>query len=540
MDKRSLLFIVLTFFVIMIYSYINAPKMMETEKNDAETTLADKPARETPAPITTSHKFADSFQNMFAIKQNPSNNKLYIDSDIQSYIFDIDKASIISCQLMSYYSTSDRTSRIEMVSEESGQEKSFPLDIIFFDEILQKEYADTPFTVEQDMRESGIIKLDKKMDIVFSKKTDNLFVKKTITFYPDKYGIDVDLIIDIAEAGDGEPISYAVITGPDLLDGREDMKTKGRYTQPDNIIYKFSDKTKGVKYEKIENDLIILPSDTGFISLNDLYFTQVLLSGGKNAYPFYTRDLVIGYVFDAGKSQLSLYLGPKSKDNLTAFDQSLGSLINFGFFSIIASPLHKVINLFYNMIGNYGIAIILLTIAIKLIFFPITFKSYLQMKRMSKLNPQMKELRKKLKDQPQKLNQEIQALYKKHNVNPLSGCLPMFLQLPVLFALYRVLSLAIELRHQHFLWISDLAGPDPYLILPILMSVAMFFQQKLTPTSADPKQAKMMAIMMPALFFIMFRNLQAGLVLYWFTSNLLIIIEQSIITKAHLKEEKKN
>jgi YidC/Oxa1 family membrane protein insertase len=289
----------------------------------------------------------------------------------------------------------------------------------------------------------------------------------------------------------------------------------------------------------METDFNILSKNTDFIALNDLYFVQAFIPVSRNSYPFFTSGQVIGYAFQDDHAELSLYIGPKSKTMLGKFDKNLSTLVDFGFFSIIASPLHMVINLFYGFIGNYGVAIILLTISIKLIFFPITFKSYLQMRRMTKLNPQMKEIRKKYKDQPQKLNQEIQALYKKHNVNPLSSCLPMFLQLPVLFALYRVLSIAIELRHQSFLWINDLAGPDPYLVLPILMSVAMFFQQKLTPTSADPKQAKMMAILMPGLFFIMFRNLQAGLVLYWFTSNLLIILEQTFINKAHLKEEQK-
>ncbi len=535
MDKRSLLFIVLTFLVIIAYSYINAPSL--NEQTEKAQNASEAQQEQIPEPVLTeTENPSDLIADFQLSKIKPSSNKIYIDTEMQSFIIDADRASIISCQLKNYYVTTDKSSEIELISEESNAEWLFPLDIVFFDQNMQETYESVPYSIVSGIDSAGIIKLHSPREIVFQKQLAESSIKKTIKFYPDKYGLDVSIDIENSD----QNLKYALICGPDLILDREGMQGKGRYSQPDNIIFRLNEKNKGIKAEKIETDFNVLSKNAEFIALNDLYFVQVMLSKDMNATPFFTSNLIIGYAFSSHHADLSLYMGPKSKKQLNNFDTGLASLVDFGFFSIIASPLHKIIDLFYSFIGNYGIAIILLTLSIKLIFFPITFKSYLQMRRMSKLAPQMKEIRKKLKDQPQKMNQEIQALYKKHNVNPFSSCLPMFLQLPVLFALYRVLSIAIELRHQGFLWITDLAGPDPYMILPILMSVAMFFQQRLTPTSADPKQAKMMSILMPAIFFIMFRNLQAGLVLYWFTSNLLIILEQTLINKAHLKEEQKS
>lgn len=532
MDKRSLLFVVLTFLVIMVYSYINAPEITKEEIKEETTIEKETILPLKPREFTGVAKYLHDDRFL----QELSTQRLHVNTEIQEYIIDIDRASIISCQLKNYWTTTEQSRYIELISQESEQNNLFPLDIVFFDEDIQKINVNTPFLPDisaRDFHEKYPV-LNKPVEIVFKKPLLEMVLTKRFTFYPDKYGINIEIEIE-----DHDGTKYAVIAGPGLLQDREDLKTKGRYAQPDNVIYlnRYKGKVEGIKQDKIDEEINILPNDTVFIALNDLYFAQVLSSYDKGTHPFYTNDLIIAYLFEGKNASLSLYLGPKNKQDLQSFDDAFGAILSFGFFSVIAIPLHNIINIFYGFIGNYGFAIIILTIGIKLIFFPITFKSYIQMRKMNKLNPMMKEIRKKFKDQPQKLNQEIQALYKKHGVNPIAGCLPMLLQFPILFALYRVLSIAIELRHQPFLWINDLAGPDPYLILPILMSTAMFVQQKLTPTSADPKQAKMMAIMMPAFFFIMFRNLQAGLVLYWFTSNLLIITEQFIISKAYSIDE---
>lgn len=224
-----------------------------------------------------------------------------------------------------------------------------------------------------------------------------------------------------------------------------------------------------------------------------------------------------------------LYSGPKETNQLSKFDYNLSRAVDFGFFSFLAKPLHFFLNYFYNILGNYGISIILLTVIIKLIFWPLTQKSYVSMKAMQKLQPEMKKIREKYRTDRDGLNRATMQLYQENRVNPLGGCLPMLVQIPVFFALYKVLLDTIELRHAPFmLWITDLSVKDPYFVTPVLMGITMFIQQKLTPSTMDPIQAKMM-LAMPIVFTFLFLNFPAGLVLYWLVNNLLTILQQYLI-----------
>jgi YidC/Oxa1 family membrane protein insertase len=198
-------------------------------------------------------------------------------------------------------------------------------------------------------------------------------------------------------------------------------------------------------------------------------------------------------------------------------------------------PILRLMNWVYRWVGNYGLAIILLTVVSKVLFYPLTVKSMRSMKAMQALQPQINALRSKYRSDPQKLQRETMELYRKHGVNPLGGCLPMVAQVPIFYALYLALSVSVDLQNAPFLclgkvfgadiWICDLAKHDPTYVLPILMGVSMFVQQKMTPTTTDPRQAKMM-LLMPVVFTFMFLNLPAGLVLYWTVSNVLQILQQ--------------
>jgi YidC/Oxa1 family membrane protein insertase len=224
-----------------------------------------------------------------------------------------------------------------------------------------------------------------------------------------------------------------------------------------------------------------------------------------------------------------VYIGPKEPALLKAAGHQLGKIVEFGFFNLLAQPLFTVLTFFYGYFKNYGVAIILLTILIKIIFWPLTHKSYSSMKSMQKLQPEMQALRDKFKNDKERLNKEMMALYKTHSVNPLGGCLPMVVQIPVFFALYKVLLSSIALRHADFaFWLTDLSAKDPYYITPLLMGASMFVQQKMTPTTADPMQAKIF-MMMPIIFTFMFLNFPSGLVIYWLVNNLLTILQQYFI-----------
>ena len=251
---------------------------------------------------------------------------------------------------------------------------------------------------------------------------------------------------------------------------------------------------------------------------------------------------------ESSSFKLRLYNGPKEINDLKEAGHNLSAAVDYGWFTFLAKPLLVVLRWFYSFTHNYGIAIILLTIIIKIIFWPLTQKSYTSMQKMKKIQPKIQQIREKYKDDKEKLNQELMQVYKTYKVNPMGGCLPMALQIPVFFALYRMLNSAVELRHQPFaLWIHDLTAPDrlnmgfsidlPMIghldgvpVLTILMGVTMFLQQKMTPSSGDPRQEKIMLIM-PVMFTFFFINFPAGLVLYWFVNNILSIAQQYWINR---------
>jgi YidC/Oxa1 family membrane protein insertase len=238
------------------------------------------------------------------------------------------------------------------------------------------------------------------------------------------------------------------------------------------------------------------------------------------------------------------YVGPKEYDRLGAL--GLEGTVNFGGFPLpqrygglpmewLGVPILKLMNWLYGYVSNYGLVIIILTVLSKILFYPLTLKSIKSMKAMQALQPQINALRSKYRSEPRKLQEETMALYRKHRVNPMGGCLPMIAQVPIFYALYLALSVSVELQNAPFLclgrafgvdlWICDLASYDPTYILPVLMGISMFVQQKMTPTMGDPRQARMMLVM-PFIFTFMFLNLPSGLVLYWFVSNLLQILQQ--------------
>jgi YidC/Oxa1 family membrane protein insertase len=236
--------------------------------------------------------------------------------------------------------------------------------------------------------------------------------------------------------------------------------------------------------------------------------------------------------------RLRFFVGPKQFDRLQAVDEALGQgavfvrAINFGWFGFLAKPLLDALTWVHGYIGNWGWSIIVLTILINLAIFPLRHKSVVSMRKMQVLQPQLKAIQdryaglKVTDPERQKMNSEIMSLYREKGVNPASGCVPMLLTLPVLFAFYSLLSQAIELRGARFgLWITDLSERDPYYITPVLMALTMFWQQKITPSTADPAQQRIMMIM-PLMFGVMFLAAPSGLVLYWFVGNLFAIGQQ--------------
>jgi YidC/Oxa1 family membrane protein insertase len=237
----------------------------------------------------------------------------------------------------------------------------------------------------------------------------------------------------------------------------------------------------------------------------------------------------------AGSSiTLQLYAGPKEYDTLRSLNMGLEDTIDFGWFIFgswtvvksVAKPIFYVLRFIHDYTYNYGVTIILLTMSIKLLFVPLQYKSYKSMKMMQLIQPKVAAVQEKFKDDRDRLNKELIKLYRDQKVNPVGGCLPMILQMPVFVALFNILYMTIDLRQAPFmLWITDLSVQDPYYVLPVIMGATMVIQQKITPTTMDPTQAKIMLVL-PVFMTFLFVNFPAGLVLYWLTNNVLTISQQ--------------
>jgi YidC/Oxa1 family membrane protein insertase len=389
-------------------------------------------------------------------------------------------------------------------------------------------------------------------NVVFSwKSPDGIVFTKEYVFSPTDYIISMTIRV---KNGAGKDIEDRLkIT---LANQLEQKDAYYGFVGPSGLI---DNKMKEVKIDDIKKESFT-EGNIKWIGLETIYFINsivpkevknsgmILGEGNDNVvYNSYLEPVVkvekgmqVAYAYD-------IYFGPKSLKTLSQMDNGLDKAIQFGMFDFIAKPCLWLMNLIHDYIPNYGIAIIILTIIVKIILWPLGNKSYKSMNDMKKLAPLMKEIRDKYKDDKKKMNQETMALYKTYKINPMGGCLPMILQIPVFFALYRMLYEAIELRHApFFLWINDLSAPDrlfnldihiplmqpPYGIpvLTLIMGASMFLQQKMAPAPADPTQAKLMTFM-PILFTFIFINFSSGLVLYWLVNNLLSMGQQYYVSK---------
>jgi YidC/Oxa1 family membrane protein insertase len=276
-------------------------------------------------------------------------------------------------------------------------------------------------------------------------------------------------------------------------------------------------------------------SDVLLVSAFDQYTASIFYNIGKDTTVIIDADSKQNPVayFDA-KQDMNFkgYLGPKEYKTLKAIDPVLVNAIEFGWFTFAAKPLFAVLLWLYGIIGNWGWAIIALTALVRIVLFPLTYKGMISMQKMKEIAPKVKEVQKKYKGDPQRMNAAVMELYKKHGANPLGGCLPMLLQIPVFFAMYRVFLNAVELQGAPWiLWIHDLSRMDHTYILPILMGASMFLQQKMTPTNfTDPMQEKVMKYL-PVIFTFFFVTFPSGLVLYWFVNNLFSIGQQYIVNQ---------
>ena len=396
---------------------------------------------------------------------------------------------------------------------------------------------------------------DKDKEISFSwTSPKGVVIEKTYLFSPKTYVISLNVTI---RNGSDQTIKDNLTLS--LLEKAPEKVSRYGFEGPSALI---NNKLEQIKTKKIEKQ-DVYPGKLKWIAVQDRYFISAIMPDEavdtkmhlsinddkilKNTYiqPEQAIQPNTQHVF-----KYKLFFGPKSMTVLKSVDYDLIKAVNFGMFDILAKPCVYIMNFIYGYIPNYGVAIIILTILSKILLWPLGNKSYKSMAAMKKIQPLMAEIKEKYKDDKKKMNEEMMGLYKTYKVNPLGGCLPMVVQIPVFFALYRMLYEAIELRHAPFFWwINDLSAPDrlfrfnfsvPFMqppygipVLTIIMGVTMFIQQKMSPPAGDPTQAKMM-MMMPIVFTVIFINFSSGLVLYWLVNNIISVAQQYYITKKNV------
>ncbi len=385
-----------------------------------------------------------------------------------------------------------------------------------------------------------------------------LIISKEFTFKDGSYLMDLKVKIENPlKYPQAERLLFRLVASP--VAGLKGRLRRYAFTGP---AYSHNGILEEVKLKKI-GSFSEYKGDLDWVGFNNLYFLLAMVPPERETWratfrklnaetyeivlwsPNFTLAPEENKTFD-----LKLYFGPKSIKILKKAGYNLKSGVHFGIFDPLAKPLLYCMQFFYRYLHNYGLAIILLTVIIRLLFWPLNHLSYKSMKKMQKLQPLIQRLKDKYGDDKARLNQELMQLYRTYKINPFMGCLPMLIQIPVFFALYKVLLMAIELRHAPFFsWVNDLSAPDrlyvgfniPYVggipVLTILMGFSMYIQQRLSPTSLDPTQARIM-LFLPVFFTILFINFPSGLVLYWLTNNILSIVQQYMTNQMVVRSRK--
>ncbi|UCE78681.1 MAG: membrane protein insertase YidC [Nitrospiraceae bacterium] len=516
MEKNALLAIVLSLAVLILYQFFFAPpppKVTEKEPPATEKEIATVQPETSAPEIVTPDAGIEERPRFDAI----ADREIHVENDLYTAVLSSRGASVKYWSLKTYKDEQGDNVVLlrapgEVPAVAIGSNKEFNLASVNF----RVSGGDL---VLDSANSSGSIRFDYA--------GDNFSVRRTYTFYANTYKVH------LTDEVSGLP-HYWITVGSDF--GIFDKKAGYSHVGPAVLTGTDLEELKPNKLKEMK----VFTENLKWIAQEDKYFFAALAPVETpvleaRAWTFEDSP-IIAFKGTPDRNTFILYAGPKEHDALKQVGVGLEHIIDFGFFSVLSRPLFWLLKWFYSFMGNYGWAIVLLTIVTRLPFIPIVNKGQKSMKKLQAIQPKMAEIKEKYKKDPQKMQKEMTGLYKKHKVNPVSGCLPMLIQLPVFFALYKVLLVAIELRGAPFLlWITDLSAKDPYYILPVVMGLTMLLQQKMTPSGMDPRQAKMM-LLMPVVFTFLFLNFASGLVLYWLVNNILGIAQQFFVNRKITKE----
>lgn len=547
MDTRLIAYITLAFVLFLIYqtwSEDYAPKPLVSE-------TATEPADVVPPPAEDLSPVAESGQIPPApgatpqapvasnVAEHRSEQLISIETDVLKLTVDLFGGTVVSSELLDY-----------------------PIDLEHPDEPIKIFSLSDPYYVarsglksvdgpapdgealyQSSTRQYRLGEFADELRVPLSWSKDGIDVVKTLIFKRGAYDIEIqhEIINNSNAAWQGWQYRELQRTYSD------EGESRFIYTYTGGVIYSPEKKYEKIDFEEMVDDPLDRTHATGWLAMIQHYFLSAWVpeSEEKNRYYSYGSQSITGmrYVLGATSTLSSveqgasktfssiLYVGPKIQDDLEVIATGLNLTVDYGYLTILAQPLFALLQFIHGLVGNWGWAIIIVTILIKLVFYKLAETSYRSMANMRKVQPKMVALKERYADDRQRLSQAMMELYKKEKINPLGGCLPMVIQIPVFIALYWVLLESVELRQADFmLWINDLSVKDPYFILPLIMGVSMYIQQKLNPAPIDPVQAKVF-MTLPFVFTVFFAFFPSGLVLYWVVNNVLTIAQQWFITK---------
>jgi YidC/Oxa1 family membrane protein insertase len=581
MDQRLFLAIGLSMLVLIGYYFVfpppppkRPPAPAPAAENGTPAAAATSPAAAAPAAPTAATASAPAPQLSAGAPAAPEastqvalGRRITVDTPRYKAVFDTRGGRMISFRLKDYRVGKEnidwgdvlpflRTYLHKPVVDGNALEDMAPTPLIgneafgvrfVGEDSLSRTFQQAVYLSEQEsLRVTGNAREPARL-VLRARDERGLTLEKTFTFHPDSYVVEYRLTL--LNYGEGQrTLRVASLFGEGPQGARQPAEFRGHV----GPIWREDGDIDTEDPDDVASTLVVRQPQ--WMGITDIYFLTAARAETPISHGFFTsQEVPLGekthwipaYGMELPQvdlqpdkmiaSDFRLYLGPKNVDEMQKFGNGLEESLDLTL-DLLAQPMLALMRWFHSFTGNYGVAIILLTIVVRVLLFPLTYRGMLNIKRMQKLQPRMVALREKFKGDKERLNKEMMAMYKKHKMNPLGGCLPIALQIPIFFALYSALLGAIELRHEPFmLWITDLSAQDGLYVSPLLMGASMLLQQKLTPASVDPTQAKIM-MWMPVIFTFFMLSFPAGLVLYWFTSNTLSIVQQVLINRINVPE----
>ncbi|MDG6897680.1 membrane protein insertase YidC [Actinobacillus delphinicola] len=527
-SRRSLFLLALLFLSFLIYQEWNvdyhSPKPVETAKTQTSENV--------PAASSSVNTVAD-----LAAPATKQGRIITLENDVFRLKVDTLGGDIVDAQLLKYSQTLHSKQPFTLLQDNNKE------IYIAQSGLIGKNGSDNVSGRALYQVNGDNFKLmpgQQELRVPFTFTKDGVTYTKTFVLKPNQYVVDVDYNIanHTDHAIEVEPYAQLKHT---LVESKSTFVmptyTGGAYSSSETNYKKYS-------FKDMQESNLAVNTKVGWVAMLQHYFVSAWIppqDQNNELYTFTNEKENVGIIgfrgqmvtIPAGGDKVintKLWTGPKLQDQMEKVANHLELTLDYGWAWFISKPLFSLLNFIHSLVKNWGIAIIIVTIIVKALLYPLTRAQYTSMAKMRMLQPRIQEMRERFGDDKQSMSQEMMRLYREEKVNPLGGCLPIFLQMPILIALYYMFMEAVELRHAPFFgWIQDLAAPDPYYILPILMGVSMFFLQKMSPTpTTDPTQQKIMTYM-PVVFTVFFLFFPAGLVLYWLVSNLITITQQQII-----------